>query len=319
MPSGATIAARTNTANVPPGVATPHAVKPAPFFPIGVWYQPVTAFAKWKARGVNTLIGIELDNGGFPGTPDQRTAYVKAAHDAGFKVVADHPDADWMLNGPDEPDGQGNVTPAAYKLQYASIKSANPGKPVWGTFDGEKTRWRPRTDYVGGYFDGVDVIAPDWYPCNRGMVPEDGFSIFAERVAWSVSAAAGKPVWMAIETCDQNMRGQGYLHEPANQPVGEKRAAAMRGPTPDELAAEVSTAVARGATGIYYFPHVVGPPWSSFDGTPDDVAARMTAVNASLNAAAPPVVVTPPPAKGDAAPSLPDTLTINGFQFDRRK
>ena len=50
----------------------------------------------------------------------------------------------------------------------------------------------------------------------------------------------------------------------------------MRGPDPDTLSAEVDAAVNGGANGVLYFPHVIGTGWESFDGTTDDVAARLT-------------------------------------------
>jgi hypothetical protein len=206
---------------VPPSKAQPQTSKPTmptvvkPI--IGVWYQPVSSFPKWKARGINTLVGVELENGGQPGTPAQQAAFV----------------------------------------------------------------------------------------------PEGGFDIFAGRVDWAVRVAAGKPVVMFIECSDQNMRVQDYLHSPENQPIGEKRAAAMRAPIPDELEWEVATAMSRGAVGVIYFPQKIGKNWEAFDVTPDDVAARMTAVNLKLagKTPAPPQLV---PAKG---PLDGKTLTIDGSSY----
>src|SRR4051794_31329383 len=46
------------------GTQTALAQLPSPdFFPIGVHSQPTTSFAKWKARGVNTMVQYESLNG----------------------------------------------------------------------------------------------------------------------------------------------------------------------------------------------------------------------------------------------------------------
>jgi hypothetical protein len=217
MPSGKTIAARTNTASVPPPKATPDAVKlmHLPSFIIGVWYQPVSSFPKWKARGINTLVGIELENGGQPGTPAQQAAFVKAGHDAGFASHGEPPRRDASRSmDPTSPTAAATSSPPPTSPATPSSKQPTPASWCSATSTAKRPMAQPRqiTPVPLGYFAGADLISFDWYPVNRGMVPEDGFKIYADRVAWAVRVAAGKPVLVFIECSDQGMRVQDYLH-----------------------------------------------------------------------------------------------------------
>lgn len=313
MPSGATLAARTNTTGTTiPVVAHPDAIKKFPGLPafvVGVWYQPRSSWQKWKDRGINTLVGLELE--GAERTEAAKAALVKAAHDMQLAVIGDSPDADAILNPPDEPDGVGNVSPDVFVSQYASIKATSPAKPIFGNFDGEKTRWRPTVDYLH-YFQGCDIIALDFYPVNGGWITTGGMDLYRQRIDWVMQNAGGKPVFITIECSDQNLRVQPWLHTPENQPQGEQRAAAMRAPSPDEVELEVSIAVAKGAKGIFYFPDRIGLNWEAFDTTPADVATRMTAINKKLT-----TVVTPPaPVTPFAWPAV--FCPTPGVIYDRR-
>src|SRR3954451_11570133 len=72
-------------ANPAPTTPTP------PKFLIGVWYQPISSFEKWKDRGVNTLIGFASEN------QFTREQWTEAARKAGLfyviKPEADDPDS----------------------------------------------------------------------------------------------------------------------------------------------------------------------------------------------------------------------------------
>src|SRR5258706_15258298 len=87
-----------------------------PKFVIGVWYQPINSFQKWKDRGVNTLVGFASE--------DQftRGQWTEAARKAGLfcviKAEAGDPAsmkadaAETSLLGweePDEPEGAGAI------------------------------------------------------------------------------------------------------------------------------------------------------------------------------------------------------------------
>src|SRR3954469_24226582 len=53
-----------------------------PKFIIGVWYQPIDSFAKWKARGINTLVGYESN-----GNTVSREQWTAAARKAGLSYI----------------------------------------------------------------------------------------------------------------------------------------------------------------------------------------------------------------------------------------
>src|SRR5258706_12374691 len=100
-----------------------------PKFLIGVWYQPISSFEKWKARGVNTLVGYENEGGGV-----SRQKWMEAARNAGLYYIAkatDDPEemkadpADPYLlpwSQQDEPDGVGNTPPEKTIYIYKNRK-----------------------------------------------------------------------------------------------------------------------------------------------------------------------------------------------------
>src|SRR5437764_1852234 len=136
-----------------------------PKFIIGVWYQPASSFAKWKDRGINTLIGYEGEGG-----QTSREQWMAAARDAGLYYIVKPPEGAEQMKAeaadphllaweqPDEPDGGGNLPPDTIAANYAAWKSAAPGTPVFLNFDGWKTQWRPASDYVA-YCKGADWLA----------------------------------------------------------------------------------------------------------------------------------------------------------------
>jgi hypothetical protein len=83
----------------------------------------------------------------------------------------------------------------------------------------------------------------------------------------------------------------------------------MRGPTADEMRAEIAQATGHGAAGIFYFPDVIGRGWESFDGTTPELAAAMTAADAAIN----PVPATQPATSPATKPanSFDATITKN--------
>lgn len=277
---------------------------------IGVWYQPVSSFAKWKARGINALIGYENEGGAV--TLDQ---YCDAALTAGLQVILQWSsttsarattDANVIavINTPDEPDGAGNVDSATMIAQYTAIKAVTT-KPVFINFDGWKMQYRPAADYAQ-YVQAGDWIAVDYYPVNRGMVNADpaigpvvnDIPAIAARVKLLQSLVdptrTGVEFFAFIETSDQNLRVQSWATQPDS--TGTPPYARMRGPTAVEVNTELATVITAGAWPCY-FPDVIGANFESFDGTPDDVAAVITAKNQAI---------TQPP-----IPLQPITITIN--------
>lgn len=309
----------------------------APKFLIGVWYQPASSFAKWKQRGINTLVGYEGEGGTV-----SRQQWMAAAHAAGlFYIVKPPADPDDMkaeandphllaYEQPDEPDGGGNQPPDAIVANYTAWKQLAPTKPVLLNFDGWKTQWRPVADYVE-YCKGGDWLAFDYYVINRGEGP-DHIPVLGERLdklrEWSGGPNSGKKLFLFIECSDQNLKVQDWLHTPENQPHGEQQAAKMRCPTPDEMRAEIDVALKHGVSGIIYFPDRVGKNWEAFDAVPPELVTAMTQVNAKLTGAAVPTPpqATPHEVKPNAAatpPQPPDLdgqdIVINGVTYTLKR
>lgn len=272
-------------------------------FPIGVWYQPSSSFSKWVGRGINCLVGYESEGGTVSYASWKSNAVANGLkyivqYKNGPLTSADNSDPNLMaVMLPDEPDGAGNLTPGQILDMSNSIRAMLPSKPIFLNLDGVKMQWRPFDDYRC-YALAADIISMDMYPLNakgspsyiEGPIPSGngtgGLSL-AERVDYmkKFGAAAGgsKQYWCAIESGDQNLKVQAWLHDPANQPQGEILAAAMRGPTVTELTREVSAAVKHGCNGFFYFPDRIGVNFENFDDTPTENASAMTALNTYLN------------------------------------
>jgi hypothetical protein len=273
--------------------AEPPVVQPAaPKFIIGVWYQPTSSFQKWKDRGINTLIGYESE-----GNSVTRDAWMKAAREAGLfyvaKPIADDPAqmkadlADPNLlawEQPDEPDGGGNVPPEQIVQNYKNWKKFG-DKPVLLNFDGWKTQWRPPSDYAK-YCQGGDWIGFDYYIINRGEGPQN-INKLGDRIdklkQWS-GGGKNKKFLVFIECSDQNLKVQDWAQN--NDATGSPPAPRMRCPTPDEMRKEVEVSLAHGASGIIYFPDMIGKGWEGFDGTTAELESAMKQINAKLAGAA---------------------------------
>ncbi len=264
---------------------------------IGVWYQPVSSFAKWKSRGINTLFGYESESGTV-----SLDAYCTAAATAGLTVLLQwapaslsrikaDPNVIGVINQPDEPDGVGNTPPATMLANYQAIK-AQTSKPVFLNVDGRKMQWLPASTYAA-YAQAADALCFDYYVLNYGE-PVANFPNLTARAQQLKAAGNGKPVIAIIECSNQDMAVQAWC---AGTPV----AAAMRGPTAAEFQQEVAAALAGGVDGVAYFPDVIGTNFVSFDGVPADVAAAMTAQNAQLLAA---------PASAPSAASVPPATPV---------
>ena len=298
--------------------------KPQPSLPkflIGVWYQPTSSFEKWKARGINTLVGYEAEGGNV-----SRQQWLEAARKAGFCYIVkptDDPDelkadlADPYLlawSQQDEPDGTGNTPPEKIVEIYKTWKAvADPSngaesndKPVFLNLDGNKMQWRPPADYEQ-YVQGGDWIAFDYYPFNGG---NGAIAVLGDRLdklrAWS---GGKKKLFAFIECSDQNLKVSDWGKQ--IDPDGTK----MRCPTAAEMKKQIEISMAHGACGIIYFPDIIGRNWEKFDGTSPDCEAAMKEVNAKLTAAAEKGLspVTPAP-RADATLEGKE-VTIDGVKY----
>jgi hypothetical protein len=282
-----------------------------PGFIIGVFSQPVSSFAKWRARGINTLVSHEPESGKMPKADWEAAAAAAGLFFMDYPGVLplmaaegtqpyrlawmqdDEPDLTRTPNASTNPDG---TTPAGYlKGRYDACKAANPSMPVFLNLAGPQfTSDAYKGEKHLPYIQAADWLAHDWYVKNKNFAryPVDLIGKAMDRLAaWSstgitatppvMTPGKGKPQFVFIECSDQKIAG-----------------ALGRAPTPDEMEAEVNLAVARGAKGIIYFPQRP-PPGFMFDAMTPDLVTRMTAINAKL---APPVPAPPP------APSPTDLL-----------
>ena len=259
------------------------------FFPIGTFMPTMYEFQKWKDRGVNTMVAEA-------GAVDVSTIIVQwesAAKQLGLKTIRrpfPNPADDigntnllaWMQE--DEPDasGQGYVNSTSCMSKYTAWKRVDPTRPVYinfggsdvmGALDGPAPSWcsSPYTDCLLTSTYKLLVAASDWvsndrYPVtgylNAGATRGD-LTLVSQPVD-RLATWSNKPQFNYIETSSQQF------------------IAGARGVTPDELRAEVWLSIVHGVRGFVYFPQIVGGSQTTNDGTPADVAAEMTKVNATV-------------------------------------
>jgi hypothetical protein len=295
------------------------------------WYQPIGAFATWKARGCDGLVGYE-SNGGTV-TLDQ---YLASAAAAGLTVFLQStalrpqdlvdPRVEGVLLLPDEPDAVGATPPdvmqAAYQQLKAQMRAAGVDKPVLLNVDGNKIPWRSNDDYKA-YAKACDWYCFDKYVTNFGGTAEDIHVLadFARQLRADNDLPTDK-VGACIETGNQLLSRQPWTQ--ANDATGTPLSPKMRGPTADEFRQELDAVNAAGVDFVIYFASVIGAGWVDFDGTTPEVEAVMKsyawpapgAVSAATGAptptvtptATPTVTPTPTPPVIPAVTPLPWTL-----------
>jgi hypothetical protein len=281
------------------------------FFVIGTFMPTIPEFKKWKDRGVNTLVAEA-------GAADLTTIIQQwndKARSMGLKMIRrplpnpsdDIGNADllaWMQD--DEPDasGQGFVNIPACTTKYNSWRQIDPARPVYINFgggdvstamDGPAPSWCPSpytncllTSTYKSLIAAADWLSNDFYPVT-GYVPSTmtrGDLTIIGLPMDRLKTWADKPLFNYIETSSQ--------HFIAN----------TRGVTPDELRVEIWLSIIHGVRGYVFFPQVVGGTTTN-DGTPDDVAAEMTRVNALVTQIAPALQGNINPPEIGAAPPAP--------------
>jgi hypothetical protein len=264
------------------------------FFVIGTFMPTIPEFQTWKSRGVNTMVAEA-------GAADVSTIIQQwndKARQMGLKMIRrplpvpanDIGNTDllaWMQD--DEPDasGQGYVNSAGCTSKYNAWKAVDPTRPVYINFgggdvttalDGPAPSWCP-SPYVNCVLtstyqlliSAADWISNDLYPVT-GYVPTGltraDLTIIGKPMD-RLATWTSKPLFNYIETSSQ------------------KYIANTRGVTPDELRVEIWISIIHGVRGYVFFPQVVGGTATTNDGTPADVAAEMTRVNALVTQIAP--------------------------------
>jgi hypothetical protein len=257
------------------------------FFPIGVFSQPEQSFAKWKTRGINTI--LETPQGHDP------VSWDRAAQAAGLKIIrrplAD-PKADigrkdlLAWSHWDEPDAAGRApewTPG-FEKTAKEWRSIDPKRSIFINFAGPDLSWfTTRTDsystnYASFYprlIATADWIANDLYPSggwlNQAHQSRRGDVTLVTEPLKILKGMTKKPLFAFIETSEV---------EKGNIP-------GARCPTANEVRAQIWLTLIHGVRGLFYFPAVVGKGGFQFDGTPPEIVSEITRQNALITQLAP--------------------------------
>jgi hypothetical protein len=249
----------------------------APFV-IGVWKQPSYSFAKWRARGINTVVAREA----LGGTVSFATWNSELARQ-GMRSIRE-PDGDraqdardpsllaWLAA--DGPDSEPFVSPATLKRRYRSWKRDSPRTPVLLNFCGACVLYRnhPERTYRA-WIGAADWLSNDLYPVTGNGRPD-----------WIDRGKKRRPPMGAVlDKLRSWSRGKRQLEivEASDQGARHRRAA-----TPAELRGMVWHSIIHGASGIVYFPQRVHGGFE-FDATPPRLAAEMTRIDRSIARLAP--------------------------------
>jgi len=225
------------------------------FFPIAVWFQPLSRAGLYKSAGINIYIS--------PGITSN--SHLSTLKNAGIKAIVNQTST--MLNASnqdviigwkqqDEPDndqnGKGCIEPSVIQGKYNAWTAADPTRPIYLNFGlgASFTNWGGRgscsgqTDMYPEYSKGADIVSFDIYPVvskdpiiagNLSYVPRGIDNIRK----WSDYK---KPAWCWIECT--------HINNPSVIP------------TPDQIKSEVWMALIHEAGGIGYFCHEWYPSFS---------------------------------------------------------
>ncbi|HLO98488.1 MAG TPA: hypothetical protein VK171_07830 [Fimbriimonas sp.] len=256
-------------------------------FPIGVFSQPEQSFAKWKGRGINTI--LETPQGHDP------VSWDNAARAAGLYVIRrpmkdprqDIGRKDLLAwSHWDEPDAAGRIsqwTPM-FEKTASEWRAIDPSRRIFINFAGPDLSWfTTRSDayskeyasYYPRLLNTADWIANDLYPCggwlNQAHAPRRGDITLLGEPIRILKSMTNKPQFAFIEASEV---------ERGNVP-------GARCPTAAEFKAEIWYAITQGVRGLFYFPAVVGKSGFAFDGMPAELVEVMTQQNAIISRVAP--------------------------------
>lgn len=270
---------------------------------IGVYGQASTViedgrrvdnFARWKARGVHTLVLDELS--------ERRPDWIAAAKRAGLKYVLKpvfrpggnynlclgDVDADQLRADDADPDCVGFALPDEYDRGAGTVADAQrvaaqiravTRKSIHLNFTGQSPGLGNPANKarVAGLMAACDVIGWDFYLYATGRTPfadtagnvEGGYGVlWVTLLERAHEWGGGKPQWVYLDCSTQGVD--------ARDPPG---------PTPFQLEEMVRFLTARSAArginfaGVVYFPQRFKGGFK-FDATPADVAAAMPALHA---------------------------------------
>lgn len=252
------------------------------FFPIGVFSQPADSFAKWKKRGVNTILETPMKH--------DPVAWDNAAQLEGLRVIRRPlPDPRTDIGRKDllawshwdEPDAAGRIaewTPQFQKTA-AEWRTVDPTRRIFINFAGpdlsffcsQKDAYSVKyASHYPALIATADWVANDLYPCggwlNRIHEPRRGeITLIAEPIKL-IKKLTDKPQFAFIETSEIELG----------------KVPGARCPTADEVRAEIWEVIIHGVRGFFYFPAVVGTNGFNFDGTPPEIVSEITKQNETV-------------------------------------
>lgn len=305
--------------------------QPAPtsltnFFPIGVWAQYADDFPKWRARGINTELGVPT-YALPPLYPNAETIdnWTNAANCVGLsgctqskmmRIARPDPNADrneanllaWLPV--DEPDSGGLTGADAAAATYQQLKTAQNPRPVVFDLTGRKvfdpvydatnTTTLDQCEGPGDYPSPAGSCYPKFI-ANEDWIMHDFYPLnFAwEGVPSPVPLGDIRTVARMMDKISRWSNKPQFVFVEASPKI---YSAADVGPTPAQLRAEIWLAIIHGARGITYFTYsgcnLDDAHWCP-DGVAPDVATEMTTQNARITSLAS-VIQSPinPPALG---------------------
>jgi hypothetical protein len=289
-----------------PGDGTPGPIDDLPtdgflggFFPIGVFGQPSWTMQGWADIGCNTM--LEAPQG------ESLADWDAQAQRLGLRVIRrplGAPSSDrgrtdllaWSL--PDEPDVEANNAPCGgncvslIESMSAQWRAADPTRPIFVNIAGPNVMQPRACDYCNG--PGDEAPSADCYPDNDQCYPR--ILATADWVSQDIYPVTG---WLPDEAMRDDITVVGRtldrIGDWTDQPkfaiveLSDQRlnfnGAGTRGPTADEVRAEVWHAIIHGARGIFYFPQAFNPfEWVA---VPSEVVAEMVVQHELLDALGP--------------------------------
>ena len=240
-------------------------------------------------KGKHTLV-LEIVPGRTAGnSPDPVKEAIWAVDVICFTTADSYPPAQKLEPTPER-------DPSIQKANYERVKAANPNVLTWniltaGFFGGYNSL---PMRYYDDFLKWTDIVSFDHYPVTGwhqpGRLPEVGL---ATRKLVSM-ARPGQPVWTIVEASDQELSWT---------------APETKGPTAEEMRAEIWMSIASGAKGIGYFTIAFGDKkkdgfkWNHLT---DEIKAELKRSNGQLTALTAPIVI------GDTKKKL----TVSGDETD---
>ena len=189
--------------------------------------------------------------------------------------------------------------PDETQREYASIKTADPSRPVFMTLTGHFIpffkEWseEQRTQLYPRYVQAADVVGYDIYPIYGWNKPE-WLYLCHDATEQLVRLAGSRPVYAWIETS----KGGQWTGPLENQ----------KDVTPEDIRAEVWMCICRGATAIGYFTHIWKPSYAQF-GVPEANRRALKQINDQITRLTPAIL-------GEACETSPTIESSSGVKLD---